>query len=48
MDLLFNMMNLWQQLAVRREANGRRAFLWVAGDQKNPGFYWLVCYYPGQ
>jgi hypothetical protein len=36
LDLLFNAMNLSQPLAVRWEANGRRASLWVDGDPKNP------------
>jgi hypothetical protein len=42
LDLLFNAMNLSQPLAVRREADGRRAFLWVDGDPKNPDYRYLV------
>lgn len=44
LDLLFNTMNLSQPIAVRKEANGRRAFLWVDGDPKNPSFRYLVSF----
>ena len=47
MDLLFNTMNLSQPLAVRREANGRRAFLWVEGDGKHPDFRYVVSFPDG-
>jgi hypothetical protein len=47
LDLLVNTLNLALPVALRREANGRRAFLWVDGDPKNPDFSWLVSYPDG-